>query len=112
MIFVFVEDGSLEIVASLGEAQQNYNAVDVESEVFQFFDERGIYLKPQFTKPNRIKRLLGIFKRWESGEFKLVPQTETDEDINLYLLETNEIKPNPWFSSIDEVRQLLLNKKG
>ncbi len=112
MIFVFAEDGSLDIVASFEEAQRNYDGLDVESGVFQFFDERGIYLEPQFTKPNRTGRYLGIFKWAESGEFKLIPQPENDEDdINLRLLETNEIKPNPYFSHLEEVRQFLLNNQ-
>ena len=75
MIFVFAEDVSLEVVANLEEAQRNRDALDVESKVFQFFDERGIYLKPLFTKPNRTVRYLGIFKWRELGEFKLVSQT-------------------------------------
>jgi hypothetical protein len=50
----------LDVIANLQEAQRNYEGIDVESGIFQFFDERGIYLEPQFTE--RIKgRFLGIF---------------------------------------------------
>jgi hypothetical protein len=37
----------------------------------------------------------------------LVPNSETDEDINLYLAEASEINPTPFFSSLEEVRQFL-----
>jgi hypothetical protein len=112
MIFVFIEDGALDVIANLEEAQRNYEGIDVESGVFQFFDEKGIYLEPQFTEPNRTGRFLGIIKWVESGKFNLVPQTETDEDINLYLAETSEINPNPFFSSLDEVRQFLQGNRS
>ena len=107
MIFVFAEDSSLEIIASLEEARRNYECVDVESGVFQFFDDKGMYLEPQFTKPNRSGRFLGIFKWVESGEFELVSSPKADEDINTYLAETSELEPNPWFTELDEVRRFL-----
>ena len=107
MIFVFAEDGSLEIIASLEEARRNYEGIDVESGVFQFFDDSGTYLEPQFTKPNRTGRFLGIFKWVESGEFELVPSPRADEDIYAYLAETSELKPNPWFTELEWVRRFL-----
>ena len=41
MIFVFIEDGSLEIVSDIDEVRKNCECIDVESSVFQFFDESG-----------------------------------------------------------------------
>ncbi len=41
MIFAFVEDGNLEIVADAAEARRKYEGVDVENEVVRFFDEQG-----------------------------------------------------------------------
>ena len=41
MIFVFIEDGSLEIVSDIDEVRKNCEGIDVESSVFQFFDENG-----------------------------------------------------------------------
>ena len=76
---------------------------------FSFFDDSGTYLEPQFTKPNRTGRVLGIFKWVESGEFELVPSPEADEDIHVYLAETNELKPNPWFSELEGVRRFLIS---
>lgn len=46
MLFVFVEDGTLEVVADLDEARRRYEPIDVESRVFIFYDERGRPLEP------------------------------------------------------------------
>ncbi len=108
MIFVFVEDGSLEIVSDIDEVRKNCEGIDVESSVFQFFDENGRFLEPRFTKPNKKGRFLSIFEWVESGEFELVPAVEdVSENIFDYLIEISELKPNPWFHTLDEVRHYL-----
>ena len=108
MIFVFVEDGSLEIVSDIDDGRKNCEGIDVESSVFQFFDENGQFLEPRFTKPNKKGRFLGIFEWIESGEFELVPADQSiSENIFDYLNETSDLKPNLWFSSLDEVRRYL-----
>ena len=108
MIFVFVEDGSLEIVGDIEEVRKTYEGIDVESSVFQFFDENGQFLEPRFTKPNKQGRFLGIFEWVESGEFELVPAGENiSENIFDYLNETSDLKQNPWFNNLDEVRRYL-----
>jgi hypothetical protein len=112
MIFVFLDDSTLDVIANLEEAQRNYEGIDVEEGVYQFFDETGCYLEPQFTEPNKTGRFLGIISWVESGQFVLVSNTETDEDINLYLAETSEINPNPYFSSLEEVYQFLQRNRG
>ena len=110
MIFVFLDDSTLDVIANLEEAQRNYEGIDVEDGVYQFFDVTGSYLEPRFIEPNKTGRFLGIVSWVESGQFELIPNTETDEDINLYLAETSEINPNPYFSSLEEVRQFFKKK--
>ena len=108
MIFVFVEDGTLEVVESLEDAQK-YEGIDVESDVFIFYDEKGVYLKPIFTTPNKVKSIFGLFKTVESGEYILVPeQNDTDSDsIDIMLAETVALEQNKWFQSLDEVRRFI-----
>ena len=38
---MFVEDGFLEIVDTIDEIRTNYEGIDVESGVYEFFDENG-----------------------------------------------------------------------
>jgi len=61
MYFVFVEDGSLEIVDTIDEVRTNYEGIDVESGVYEFFDKNGKRLNPSFTKPNKIKNISEYF---------------------------------------------------
>lgn len=111
MIFVFIEDGTLEVVASLQEARRNYEGIDVESGIFQFFDEYGIYLEPRFTKPNRTGRFLGIFSWVESGEYELVPNPDAEEDSILEKLsEQILLAPNVWFRNLEEVKSYLKSR--
>lgn len=114
MIFVFVEDGTLDVIGDVAEAQRNYEGIDVESDAFIFYDEDGNYLKPHFIVPNKTGRLLGLFPWVKSGIFELVPTKNTDsfreDPIWLKLYESQQINPNPWFKTLDEVKQYLRDK--
>ncbi len=53
MIFVFAEDGSLEIIASLKEARRNYEGIDVESGVFRAYKTGELKIKALRAKASR-----------------------------------------------------------
>lgn len=111
MIFVFDEDGTLDIIKDLAEARRNYEGVDVESGVFKFFDEMGQPLKPVFTKPNKRGRALGIFPWIASGDFDLKPSpSEAGDNIFDCLNETSVLNYNPWFNDFDEVKKFLTKR--
>ena len=110
MVFVFFEDGTLQVVESVEEAERRYEGVDVESEVFIFFDENGVYFKPVFTTPNRGGKFFGLISWVESGQYRLVPSPEGGKDIGEFLLEAIEPEPNPWFKSLAEVKAYLAGR--
>jgi len=98
MIFVFIEDGRLDFIEDVAEARQRYKVSDVESRVFQFYDDSGSYLRP---------------RRSGSGTFELVPGPDADEDpIWLALFEASAINPNPWFKTIEEAKTHLRSKSA
>ncbi len=106
MIFVFVEDGTLEIVADVAEARRNYEGVDVENEVVRFFNEQGQFMEPNFIKPNRYGKILWLLNWCESGEYELIPNPNCNTDsLGLSLSETEVLMPNKWFKDLDEVKQ-------
>ena len=108
MIFVFAEDGTLDVIEDLAEARRNYEGIDVESGVFRFFNEAGQYLKPVFSKPNKSIRFLGIIPWIASGEFELQVDSGADEDdIFVCLEETSVLNSNQWFKDLDEVKNFL-----
>lgn len=107
MIFVFAEDGSLEVVEDIEVAGKTYDGADVQSGVFQFYDEYGRYLEPRFIAPTiRTRRIFGMFTSFESEIFDLAPMANADMDtIGLCLHEARFVKSNRWFDTLDDVRQ-------
>jgi len=111
MYFVFVEDVSLEIVETIEEVKKYYEGKDVESGVYEFFDKNGKRLKPKFTRPNKVKKYLGIFSIVESGEFELIPDNDqTVDNIYTLLKETPYLKPNNDFKTLQDVKIYLGNE--
>jgi hypothetical protein len=112
MIFAFVEDGSLEIKRDLFEVRRDFEAIDVENLVVEFYDNRGHPLEPVFTRPNRRRSFLGFFVSLEPGEFDLRPtQDPTWDPIEMMLDQAVTLEANPFFNSLEEVRAHLLNPK-
>ncbi|MEZ0223519.1 MAG: hypothetical protein ACAH83_03115 [Alphaproteobacteria bacterium] len=108
MIFVFLEDGTMDVVENLAEAQRAYEGVDVEGGVFVFYNDRGVYLEPRFTVPNRYGKFLWLFDWSSSGVYELVPNPGAPEDpIWLALFETHSLNPNRFFKTLDEVKACL-----
>ena len=105
MIFAFLEDGTLELVADAAEARREYEGVDVEAGVVQFYDDQGAALQPRFSVPNRSGRTLGLIPWVESGVYELVPAADPGIDsFALALAEAVSLSPNPWFSSLEALR--------
>jgi hypothetical protein len=112
MIFAFVEDGSLEIKRDLSEVRRDFEAVDVENLVVEFYDDKRRPLEPVFTRPNRRRRFLGFFESLEQGEFELRPtQDPTWDPIEAMLDQAVTLEANPFFNSLEEVRAHLLKPK-
>jgi hypothetical protein len=112
MLFVFVEDGTLEVVAGIGEARRRYESIDVESGVFRFYDADGRSLTPVFPQPTRVRRWL-FFSTVTPGTFDLMADAGAESDpIERCLEETAALEPNPWFGSLEAVRAFLAHRTG
>ena len=108
MIFAFVEDGTLEVYDSVADAVREHEGIDVESGTVRFYDERGVYLEPRFSGPNRRGKWLGLFPWFSSGVYDLVANLEAHEDsFALALYEARALAPNRWFGSLEQVRSRL-----
>ena len=91
MIFVFAEDGTLEVIEGLSQAQR-YESLDVESGVFVFYDEDGTWLQPRFAR----------------GVFELVRSQQMDPTVDPFsvaLAEASELKPNKYFQTLHAIRR-------
>jgi hypothetical protein len=112
MIFAFLEDGTLEIKRDLAEVRRDFEPIDVEDLVVEFYDEKGRPLQPVFTRPNRQRNVLRWLVSLEQGEFELRPGQDVSRDpIEVKLSETVALEPNPFLKSLEEVRDYLLKRR-
>lgn len=105
MIFALGEDGTLDVFADLLAVQRSCEGIDVESEVWSFFDDRGRPLRAVFSHPNRVTTLFGVITSVASGVFQLVPVEDGSEPGLLSCLEGVTLAPNPHFASLADVRR-------
>ena len=111
MIFAFAEDGTLTIHETEADVQREYEGIDVENGVCSFYDDRGVFLEPQFVVPNQRGKTLGLIEWSVSGAYKLVPNPTADEDpFAVALFETSVLNPNPWFATIGELKSHLAQR--
>ena len=107
MLFAYVDDGRLEVVADEIEARRQFEGSDIESGAIRLFDASGKPLTPTFPQRST-KKFLGMRISDDPGPFTLVPSTENDaETLQEALGPTVVLMPNRWFNSLAEIRDHL-----
>ena len=107
MLFAFIEDGTLEVVADLAEALRRFEPIDVESGVVAFYDDWGRPLSAVFPHRSE-RRFLGLRLDSDPGPYELQLNADaTATPIGAVLAETAALTPNRWFSSLDDARAFL-----
>jgi hypothetical protein len=107
-VFAFLEDGTLRVFETTTAAALEYKGIDVESGVVKFYDRSGTCLQPVFSSPNRTGKIFGLFPWVHSGVHELLPNADAAEDPFAFaLLEVSVLEPNPWFSSLHELKSAL-----
>ena len=105
MIFALGEDGVLEVHQDLAAVQRCCEGIDVESSVWEFFDERGRPLEPVFVEPNARWRILGKISMVRSGRFELaLADDSTRPSLVQSFADCVRLDPNPHFASLDDVK--------
>jgi len=103
-LFVFREDGVLDLCETLEDAQREYEGVDVGQEVYVFYDFSGCPARPVFTTPNKYFSFLGLFHSCTSGVFIFERDPELRIDsIDVAVLENSFLEDNKRFQSMDQV---------
>ena len=108
MVFVFSEDGTLDVLERKELAEQ-YEPLDVENHVFVFYDEDGTWLQPRFTRPN-IRRLWGLVV--SQGAFELTRSSSLDAIVDPFDVAVRgavALEPNRYFTSLEEVSAHVLS---
>ena len=112
VIFAFLEDGTLQILASVAAVAGEFEAADVESGAVQFYDESGTYLEPRFSVARGTVRFLGWLGWPGAGNaYELHPNPAADQDsFAIALYETITLVPNEWFANMEQLKSELASR--
>ena len=105
MIFVFADDQSLDVLSDIEAIRRECEPIDVESDVFEFFDENGYRLVPHFVEPVKQSSFLSVlFGGTSDVDFELVADVE-DDGMAFFdaLTGTVLLDENGWFGTLEEV---------
>jgi hypothetical protein len=95
MIFAYIDDGTLDVLADLADARRRYAGPDIEDGVVRLFDERGAPLG--VTYPSAAGD--------HSRAYDLRPDVSSGSELLAVVLdEVNVLMANPWFPEVDDVR--------
>ena len=107
MLFAFIEDGTLEVLADRADALSRFEPIDVESGVVLFYDELGRPLTAVFPHRSE-RRFLGLRIDSDPGPYELESSAEVPViPLDTALDEAAAMSPNAWFSTLDDVRAYL-----
>ncbi len=111
MVLIFEEGGSVRIVDSEEQAIEQCEGVDVQSQVFWFYDENGRPLVPVFDTPVTETRYLGVFRSVHSGKYHLELGDSSHpmfvDPLWVSLLEAAQLEPNAHFASLEHLKVAL-----
>ncbi|MBL7662722.1 hypothetical protein JNK13_08220 [bacterium] len=104
-IFVFLDDGTLDVVSPRGDLMGAYEGIDVGNGEYTFFDDQLRKMVANFTKPNREGKLLGFISWVQSGEYELKAEQPSKKEFIYRLSFISSVNPNSWFKTIEEIRE-------
>jgi hypothetical protein len=103
MVFAFEGDSTLSVYPDANAAAGDHEPIDVEQGAVAFFADDGSRLRPRFTRLNQ-RSLFGLVV--DQGAFVLEePTFPVAGDIEGALQRTTSVNPNPYFASLEAVRQ-------
>ena len=100
MIFIFADDRTVAVVEGLEAAQRDCEEIDVKSGLYAFFDANGKSLVPVLIK-SKWRRLLSV----SHPKFTLETGSDSKIRIEPFLANALSVEQNPWFKTIDDIRQ-------
>lgn len=109
MIFVAeTEERCLFVFASEAEAVARCEGLDVEAAIWLFWDADGAPLEPEFIVPN----VRGLFQVGNGSYHLIRASPDHHADLAEALDEIALMEPNPFFSSLEEVRSHIVAGGG
>ena len=102
LIFIFLDDTTLDVVDEPSEINGKYEGIDVEDGLYCFFDDQLRRMNPRFTVPNS-RSLFGFIVT--SGTYQLEAGGEDRDGFLDRLSKVSFVNPNPHFQSVDAIRK-------
>lgn len=87
MFIVLLDEPGLFVFNSAADAIREIEPPDAESEIRAAFDEAAVPYRVEWVRPNRHRKLLGVLRSVEFGEYRFVPDGHADPAALLALLE-------------------------
>ena len=107
MIYLFSEDGGLQIVVTETEAIAQCEGIDAHNSTTWFFDEDGNPLYPVFDRPVSEKRFLWFFGSVDIGEYHLEIGDNSHpkfvKSFSRSLSSTKYLEPNQFFTTLEQL---------
>jgi hypothetical protein len=88
MLIVLLDESGFFAFGSIEEAVLEIEPIDAESELRAAFDESGVPYRPEWLRPNRRTKFLGMVSI-EPGEYRFVPAGPPDRIGLVRLLEAH-----------------------
>jgi hypothetical protein len=108
MIFALDETNALFVFSSEAELQREFESIDVEGDVYRFFNGSGKPLIAKFVVPNRSLKIFGSIRWVQSGTYCLVPASDISlPHLSQILNRVSGIVPNRYFPDFQAVRNVL-----
>ena len=87
MLIVLLDEPGLFVYPSLEAAQADIEPLDAESEVRAAFDEHAVPYRVEWIRPNRTRKLFGLFGVVSFGSYRWVAAGPPDPTALIQLIE-------------------------
>jgi hypothetical protein len=101
-IFVFLDDGRLDVVSSASNINGAYEGIDVEDGRYAFFNSKLHELTPKFTTANKNSGIFGL-SLVSSGAYQLEDSEGGSSDFMGRLKLVSRVNSNSWFATISQI---------
>ena len=96
MMIVLLDEPGLFVFPSAADAARAIEPIDAESEIRAAFDDSGVPYRVEWVRPNRDRRrLFGLLKSTDPGEYRFVPAGPADPAALIQLLQAHPDSTEP-----------------
>ncbi len=107
MIFVLLDDNTLDVHEDGTNLNGPYETIDVENGEYEFFDAEGYELRPRFIRSATRRKFFGLIPYGDPVTFELIRGDCKKAEFLARLTEIAAVNSNKWFKTPSEVVKFL-----